>query len=103
MKEKLEKIIKTYGVNMQQRKFVEEVFELEEAITIFEKDIIDNILNPTLLEKDIKHLVEEIADVLVLLEQFRVYYNIDLTELKEIARYKINRQILRIEEAENGK
>lgn len=103
MKEKLEKIIKTYGVNMQQRKFVEEVFELEEAITIFEKDIVDNILNPTLLEKDIKHLVEEIADVLVLLEQFRVYYNIDLTELKEIARYKINRQILRIEEAENGK
>lgn len=103
MKEKLEKIIKTYGVNMQQRKFVEEVFELEEAITIFEKDIVDNILNPTLLEKDIKHLVEEIADVFVLLEQFRVYYNIDLTELKEIARYKINRQILRIEEAENGK
>lgn len=77
------KIINHYGVNAQLKKLNEEVYEFEEAV----------------LEKhDKEHITEEIADILVILQQFKEKYNIDLTEINKVMRYKVDRQIRRIEE-----
>lgn len=86
MEEKLLKIIEHYGINNQQRKLQEEVFELQEAITKFENGI-----------GDIKHVVEELVDVTVLLDQFRVFYEIYQDEESEMYDFKVNRQLERIE------
>lgn len=77
------KIINNYGVNAQLKKLNEELYEFEEAV----------------LEKhDKEHITEEIADILVILQQFKEKYNIDLTEINKVMRYKVDRQIRRIEE-----
>lgn len=86
MQEKLLKIIEHYGINNQQRKLQEEVFELQEAIIKFENGI-----------GDIKEVVEELVDVTVLLDQFRVFYEIYQDEESEIYDFKVNRQLERIE------
>lgn len=86
MQEKLLKIIEHYGINNQQRKLQEEVFELQEAITKFENGI-----------GDIKQVVEELVDVTVLLDQFRVFYEIYQDEESEMYDFKVNRQLERIE------
>lgn len=92
MKENLLKIINYYGVNNQQRKLAEEVFELQEAITIFDNDY--ETLN---IENEINHIAEEIADVLNLIEQFMYYYDIDFNEqVLEIKHLKVIRQLERI-------
>lgn len=77
------KIINHYGVNAQQRKFAEEVFELQEAIT---------------REENTHNIAQEIADCLVLLTQFKEYYSIPDKRINEIVDYKIDRQLKRIEE-----
>lgn len=86
MKDNLLTIIKHYGVNNQQRKFNEEVFELQEAITTYE------------LKKDSKeHIAEEIADCENMLEEFRKYYEIPKSTINRIKLFKQDRQIKRIE------
>ena len=91
MKEELLKIIKHYGINNQQRKLEEEVFELQEAITAYENDY--EGLN---MGNDTNPIAEEIADVAVLLNQFIDYYDLDSEKIQEIANYKIRRQLERI-------
>ena len=91
MKEDLLKIIKHYGVNAQQRKLAEEVFELQEAITAYENDY--DGLN---MGNDTNHITEEIADVMCLLFQFSEYYKIDIDDISETIDYKIKRQLERI-------
>ena len=95
MSDKLLKIINHYGVKEQLKYIHSEYYELDEAILSAEcyKEM-------TLGDKI--HITEEIADVLVMLEQFRLYYNISIESVKEIAKYKINRQLERINEEDNG-
>lgn len=98
MYENLWKIIEHYGINNQQRKLEEEVFELQEAIIIernknyFGKggDYCD----------DIEHIAEELADVMVILEQFKKYYNIPDDEIEKIKEFKVKRQLERIDNNE---
>ena len=102
MKDKLLKIINNYGVNNQLRKFNEETFELQEAI-VSEK-LKDNIQNTRPLYDIVesrKHIAEEIADCYVMLEQFRLHYNISSNIIKTMMEYKINRQIDRIKKEDN--
>ena len=76
------KIIEYYGVNVQLKQLNEEVYEFEESV----------------LEKHNKeHITEEIADILVILQQFKEKYNIDLAEINKVMQYKVDRQIRRIE------
>lgn len=76
------KIINNYGVNAQLKKLNEEVYEFEEAV----------------LEKhDKEHITEEIADILVILQQFKEKYNIDLTEINKVMKQKVDRQLRRID------
>lgn len=95
MKNKLLEIINHYGVIPQLKYFQSEVFELTEAILDTQHENNINIAKvPS--KKHLDHIAEEIADVLVMLEQFRIYYGIDLAEVKRIGKYKINRQMERL-------
>lgn len=101
MKEKLLKIINHYNVNNQLRKLNEEVFELQEAIIIHElKKSVEYEIPLTEIIGTKEHITEEIADVMVIVEQFVHYYDIDPYKVGEIMDKKIDRQIERIK---NGK
>ena len=96
MKDKLLSIINYYGLNNQQRKLQEEIFELQEAITelnIAERDTM--LFDLTTFYDNIS---EEMADVLVILKQICIYFNIDQKKLSDIMKYKINRTINRMED-----
>ena len=80
-------IINHYGVMNQLKYFQSEVFELNEAIIQYEYD--DNLANT--------HIAEEMADVLVMLKQFQLYYGITDEEIEKVMNYKIDRQIKRME------
>lgn len=78
---KLRKIIDHYGQEHQIAKATEELHELIQAI----------------IEDDKDHITEEMADVVVMLWQLVVIYDIDVLEILKIMDYKINRTIKRIE------
>lgn len=86
MKSKLLTIINHYGINNQQRKLEEEVFELQEAITKYEYS---DFAYTT-------EIMEELADVQVLLDQVRFYYDIEWKDKNKIMVEKIERQLERI-------
>ena len=102
MKTKLLKIIYTYGIENQQRKYEEEVFELQQAIInyrnaeIMKKHVRENDLDINLDEfkRDIE---KEMADNCVLLMQFANYFDLDITNIRKDIDYKLDRQIDRIE------
>jgi len=96
MEEKLLQIIQRYGVNHQLRKFNEEAFELEEAI-IYERAT-SNYGDEKNDYKCIKHITEEIADCLVMLNQFVEHYEIQESDIYMIMEQKIDRQLERMKE-----
>ena len=108
MKDKLLKIISFYGVMPQLKYFQSEVFELNEAIIKHENKnpiiLVTDSLNKTFCSlnnkeykvSSIEHIAEEIADVQVMLNQFRLYYGITDEEVKNIMIKKIDRQLERI-------
>lgn len=108
MNEKLRKIISHYGINKQLKYFQSEVFELNEAIIkrrntgIIESIALEitNVLSTSLNIKNVdyskEHIKEEIADVMVMLKQFQLYYNISTDDIKQVMKEKVNRQLERI-------
>lgn len=97
MEEELLHIINHYGINNQQRKLEEEVFELQEAITIYElKNSVQYEMPLTEMIETKEHLTEECADVIVMLLQFMLYYDVDTDELNKMIDQKIKRQLERI-------
>lgn len=94
MEDKLLQIINHYGVCNQQRKLAEEVFELHETIFHCENDECNYY--DEVFKNNKKHITEELADVMVMLMQFKEYYNIDGKEIMNIIEYKIDRQLSRI-------
>ena len=116
MNEKLRKIINHYGLKKQLKYFQSEVFELNEAVLDAEKlsaselftdacyTIAKTFASVLKLEligyKDIKkeHIKEEIADVMVMLKQIQLYYDIPTSEIREVMRNKVERQLERIKE-----
>ena len=73
-------IINHYGYKHQIRKLAEEQYELIEA----------------LCEEDKEHITEEIADCLVLINQFKAYYGIKDKDIQKVYDYKLLRQERRI-------
>ena len=73
-------IINHYGYRHQIRKLAEEQYELIEA----------------LFEEDEDNITEEIADCLVLINQFKAYYEIKDKDIQKVYDYKIERQERRI-------
>ena len=98
MKEDFLKIIEHFGINNQQRKLQEEIFELQEAITTHElKKSVEYEIPLTEIIGTKEHIIEEIADVCVILRQFMEIYNITQDEISERMANKINRTLERIE------
>lgn len=106
MKKDLLKIIEHYGVMTQLKYFQSEVFELNEAILQYEhinnydksSSNFKTYGNNMLLE----HIAEEIADVLVMLNQFKEYYSISDETVAEVFQYKLDRQLERIKNESNN-
>lgn len=95
MKENLLQIINHYGIKSQQRKLQEEVFELQEAIINAENNRLIGISRKP-SELAIEHIAEEIADCCVMLKQFQLYYGIENKQIEETIKFKIDRQLERI-------
>ena len=74
------KIIDYYGYRHQIKKLAEEQYELIEA----------------LFEEDEDHITEEIADCLLLINQFKAYYEIKDKDIRKVYDYKLSRQERRI-------
>ena len=85
MKTKLLEIINFYGVDNQQRKLEEEVFELQQAIIKYDIEECNKF-----------NIVEEMADVCVLLMQITDFYKLDVVKMRHIMEEKIDRQLERI-------
>ena len=81
MENKLLTIFNTYGKSHQVSKLLEEVGEFIE----------------TVINEDKENMVQEMADCMVMLKQFQYYYGIEDKEIEEVMKYKIDRQLERIE------
>lgn len=104
MKEDLLKIINHYGVMPQLKYFQSEVFELNEAIITHElKKSVEYEIPLTEIIGTKEHIAEEIADVMVMLEQFKNYYDISSEEITNIFWSKVKRTLERIEKESYGK
>ena len=87
--EQCREIITSNGLAKQKRKFVEEGFELIEAITEMQ-------VAPS--RKNLEHVIEEMADCFVVWQQFAEYYDLDIAEIMTIAKAKAERTIARMKE-----
>jgi hypothetical protein len=86
----LEYILLTYGANNQILKAVEELTELTEVL-----------IKMTNKGESLDHLLDEMADVYIMMEQEKIACCIQPEQLDEQINEKINRQLRRIKEAEN--
>ena len=109
MKNKIYEIIKYYGIKYQLRKFQEETFELIDSILeyeYFKYYAPDNFKYLFVADKRYsieeymlklkEHIVEEMSDCLVMISEFKEYYEVNDKSIKEIMEKKIKRQIKRI-------
>lgn len=83
---KLDEIIKTYGADKQIDVAIEEMAELTKALLKDRRD-----------SKSRADIIDEVADVSVMIEQLIIMYGI-AGEVAERIDFKINRQIERIEQ-----
>lgn len=99
MKEDLKKIIDTYGIRNQLRKFNEETYELIEAINDYErqKEACENMgCSKVHADKKLEHIAEEIGDVRVMLYQLQYHYGIEEEDIWDVIKFKTKRQLERI-------
>ena len=95
LKDKQDFAMEYHGIECQQRKLVEEVHELNEAITKYETRKAEKLC------VDYREIVTELADVRNLLEQIQYKYLIDSIELQQEKRYKIERHFKEMEKEIN--
>lgn len=116
MNKKLRIIINHYGLDKQLKHFQSEIFELNEAIMNYKKDSLGDFISdicrtitncfssifnqPKQKDPRKDHVIEEIADVMVMLKQIQLYYNIPTSEIREVMQFKTQRQIERIKSEE---
>lgn len=86
MKDEKLKIINYYGIRNQLKKLSEEVYEFQEAVLMDDSG-----------EEALKHIIEEYADVELVLEQFKEYYELNNVDIVEIKVKKAIRTLERIE------
>jgi len=98
MEDKLLKIINNYGVIEQLKYLQSEVFEFNEAVIRCEEAYLNDV-SEQYFENLKEHIIEELADVEVMLLQIKEYYKIDRKEIINIINQKIERQLKRIEAA----
>lgn len=102
MKEEMERqcilIADHYGIDFQCNQLIEECAELIQAINKYKRDHIGGqpLVRPVWARDQ---LIEEIADVEVMLCQIKHLLRIPEYQVEEVARNKIERTISRIEES----
>lgn len=104
LNEKLKSIIEYYGYRNQLKKFNEESFEVIEAVMDLEEQIVTCYecgCSECHTKHERGHLEEEIADALVLLNQFIYYYDLNENNIMDTVYKKTDRQLARIEEEIN--
>ena len=92
---KLLRIIQHYGLEHQKRKLIEEVYELLDAEAEMQYSSINFANN---YERLLNHIIEEIADCYVLIEQHRKYWDIDIRDVEKVFKYKVNRTLKEMED-----
>ena len=95
------KVINHYQVNHQLKKLSEECFEFIEAVFQYEaqKEACENIGCSRLhIDKCKEHIIEELSDVWLLLNEFKEYYEISYEEIDKMMKFKLARTISRMEE-----
>lgn len=80
VKEVLKKAIETYGKENQSMMLFEEMAELQKKVC---KSLRGN--------NNHDEIVEEIADVLIMIEQLKIMHDVKYRELNEMLNFKINR------------
>ena len=98
--DKLLEIINRFGTNHQKRKFAEESFEFIEAVTNYEDDVRWEDYDCRAIACDKGAITEELADCMVLLRQFMVFFQIPEDEVEKMIEYKINRTLERMKNGE---
>lgn len=86
-----------HGIECQQRKLVEEVHELNEAITRYETQVSAGLTG------DVNSIITEIADVKNLIEQIQGKYNIDNIIVNTEKTKKIERHFKEMEAEINAR
>jgi NTP pyrophosphatase (non-canonical NTP hydrolase) len=90
--EAIVKIADTYGYDAQSRQLIEEMAELTQAINKAWR--MGNDFDNLLVQK--RNIKEEIADVMIMLEQMKYLLNIYEDDIETIINRKILRQLERI-------
>lgn len=102
MKENLLQIVNHYGLKHQLKYIHSEYYELDEAIincnTFDEFAQADMHVYDNNRQYFRKHIAEELSDCFVMLKQFQYYYEIEDKDIERIMKYKIDRQLKRIDE-----
>ena len=86
----LEKAIEVYGADLQKQVAIEEMAELTKEIC---KDFRG--------KGDRKHILEEIADVKIMLSQLLIMYDIEVWELNDVMISKLDRLEKRLANEDN--
>ena len=101
MKNKILSIISFYGVIPQLKYMQTEMFEFIEAVINYDlKETIEYEIPLTELIGSREHIEEEYADLTMMLEQIKVYYNLNEETIQKIKEQKIERQLERIKVSE---
>ena len=97
MKEKIKRIANHYGLAKQQRQLAEECAELIQATSKymrFQEESYALTVDWTYLQ----NVIEEIADVEIMLEQMKVLLNLSDEAVESVKNIKVNRELARIKE-----
>ena len=97
MKEKIKRIANHYGLAKQQRQLAEECAELIQATSKymrFQEESYALTVDWTYLQ----NVIEEIADVEIMLEQMKVLLNLSDETVEGVKNIKVNRELARIKE-----
>lgn len=84
--EKLKKITSHFGIETQLMKFMEEIGEF-----------INECYKRHYVDPEAGSVEDETADILVLLSQLLIYFNVDVDKVQKIYDEKLNRTIERID------
>jgi NTP pyrophosphatase (non-canonical NTP hydrolase) len=95
--DELKEIIKHHTANNQLLKLMEELGELQQALAKYLQHNHENAMYTHKTEQIKDNLVEEIADVLIMIKQAQLILGIPNKELSYICRNKIERTKLRME------
>lgn len=81
MNKRVKEILNFYGEKSQKGQVIQELAELIVGLT----------------KNDLENIHEEIADVEIMLEQLKLFKNIDIKKIEEYKQFKLDRQMKRIE------